>query len=138
MPLEILHVAFVLLRRLLAGESAEIAPPAGARIFLARVEPVLAGLEFADHWTLPSSGLIHEAASRFLTSRTEGRYHSGAVGNKAARGNNRNAARHNRCRSSRARCAWVAAARRCLPRYRSNPYRAAPSACRRPQRSAEH
>src|SRR5664280_2057795 len=49
MPLEILDVALVLLRGLLAGKGAEITAPAGARIFLARIEPVLAAAELADH-----------------------------------------------------------------------------------------
>src|SRR5262249_18326175 len=30
------------------GESAEVAPPAGLGVLLARVEPILAGLELAD------------------------------------------------------------------------------------------
>jgi DNA-binding response OmpR family regulator len=49
MPLEILHRALVLLRRRASGERAEIPPPAGLRILLARVEPVLAGSKLADH-----------------------------------------------------------------------------------------
>src|ERR1700683_4145199 len=49
MPLEVLHRPLVLLRRRARGESAEIAPPAGLRILLARVEPVFAGRELADH-----------------------------------------------------------------------------------------
>jgi hypothetical protein len=43
MPLEILHRALVLLRRRARAESAEIAPPAGLRVLLARIEPVSAG-----------------------------------------------------------------------------------------------
>jgi hypothetical protein len=49
MPLEKLHGALVLLRRRAAGEGAEIAPPAGLRIDFARIEPVFAGGELADH-----------------------------------------------------------------------------------------
>jgi hypothetical protein len=49
MPLEILHRALVLLRRRARCKSAEIAPPAGLRILLARVEPVFAGSKLADH-----------------------------------------------------------------------------------------
>ena len=49
MPLEILHGALVLLGGSARGESAEIAPPAGLRILLARVQPVLSGRELADH-----------------------------------------------------------------------------------------
>src|SRR5262249_27732794 len=47
--LEELHRALVLLGRLTARERAEIAPLAGARILLARIEPVLTGFELADH-----------------------------------------------------------------------------------------
>lgn len=32
-----------------AGESAEIAPLAGLRVLLARVQPVFAGFQFSDH-----------------------------------------------------------------------------------------
>jgi hypothetical protein len=53
MPFEILHGALVLLRRRAAGEGAEIAPPAGLRIFLARIEPIFARGELADHWRAP-------------------------------------------------------------------------------------
>ena len=49
MPLEELHGALVLRRRRAAGEGAEIAPPAGLRIYFAGIEPVFAGGEFADH-----------------------------------------------------------------------------------------
>ena len=49
MPFEILNVALVLERSLLAGEGAEITPLAGLRIFLARVEPVFSRAKFADH-----------------------------------------------------------------------------------------
>lgn len=49
MPLEVLHRALVPLRRRARGESAEVAPAAGLRILLARVEPVLAGSQLADH-----------------------------------------------------------------------------------------
>jgi len=49
MPLEKLHGALVLLRRGTAPKGAEITPPAGLRIYLARIEPVFAGGELADH-----------------------------------------------------------------------------------------
>src|ERR1700730_1816884 len=49
MPLEILHRALVLLRGGAAGAGADIAAPAGARILLARIEPVFAGRQFANH-----------------------------------------------------------------------------------------
>jgi hypothetical protein len=49
MSLEILDVAFVLLRGPFSPKGAEI--PAFARfwVFLARIEPILAACEFADH-----------------------------------------------------------------------------------------
>jgi hypothetical protein len=49
MPLEILHRTLVARGRGAAGEGAEIAPPPGLRILLARIEPVLAGWKLADH-----------------------------------------------------------------------------------------
>ena len=49
MPLEILHVALVLLGGRARLEGAEIAALAGLRIGLAGIEPVFAGLQFADH-----------------------------------------------------------------------------------------
>src|SRR6185503_17888399 len=47
--LEILNIAFVLFRRRATLESSEIAPLAGLGIFLAGIEPVFAGRQFADH-----------------------------------------------------------------------------------------
>src|SRR6266516_3786129 len=55
MPLEILHVAFVLFGRRARFEGAEIAALAGLRIHLSGIEPVLARLQFADHDTPPPS-----------------------------------------------------------------------------------
>src|SRR6185437_1732098 len=51
-PLEILHFALVLLGRRARLERSEIAALAGVRIGLARIEPVLASFEFADHRSL--------------------------------------------------------------------------------------
>jgi hypothetical protein len=48
MPLEVLNFTFVLFRRHSRLERAEVLPSA-LRILLARIETVLAGLEFADH-----------------------------------------------------------------------------------------
>src|SRR6185437_7958303 len=48
-PLEILHVALVLLGRGARLEGTEIAALAGLRIDLAGIKPVLARLQFADH-----------------------------------------------------------------------------------------
>jgi hypothetical protein len=49
MPLEILHGALVLLGAGPRRKSAEIAPPAGPRILLTRIETGFAGGKFADH-----------------------------------------------------------------------------------------
>ena len=53
MLLEKLHGALVFLRRRARIERAEITPPAGLWIYLARIEPVFARCELADHgWVL--------------------------------------------------------------------------------------
>src|SRR5205823_4587988 len=49
MVFEVLHGPLVLLGLGAGGESTEVAAFAGARIELARVEPVLARFQFADH-----------------------------------------------------------------------------------------
>jgi hypothetical protein len=49
MPFEILNRAFVFLRRSLAVERAEIFSFARSRIFLAGIQPILAGFQFPDH-----------------------------------------------------------------------------------------
>jgi hypothetical protein len=48
-PLEVLNLAFVLLGGAFALEGAEVAALAGLRVLLARIEPVFAGFELADH-----------------------------------------------------------------------------------------
>src|ERR1043165_5992230 len=48
-PLEVLHGPLVLLRRLARLERAEMAALAGLRILFARVEPVFARFQLADH-----------------------------------------------------------------------------------------
>src|SRR6478752_174002 len=50
--LEVLHVTLVLLRRGARLEGAKVAALAGLGIGLARVEPVFAGCELADHGSL--------------------------------------------------------------------------------------
>jgi hypothetical protein len=65
-PLEILHFALVFLRGAFGRKGAEIAPFAGARIFLARIQPIFAGGEFADHEELPRSELNRFARGAFL------------------------------------------------------------------------
>jgi hypothetical protein len=47
--LEILDLAFVLLSRRPAVEGAQVAAFAGLWVLLARIKPVLAGRQFADH-----------------------------------------------------------------------------------------
>ena len=49
MLLEVLHLTLVLLSLFHRGEGAEIAALTGRRIFLARIEAVFSGFEFADH-----------------------------------------------------------------------------------------
>jgi hypothetical protein len=49
MPLEILNRAFVLLRRSLAAECAEIFSFARSPIFVACIQPILAGFQFPNH-----------------------------------------------------------------------------------------
>jgi len=49
MMLEILNRAFVFLRCTLAVERAEIFSFARSRIFLAGIQPILAGFQFSDH-----------------------------------------------------------------------------------------
>ena len=49
MVLEILNRAFVFLRCTLAVERAEIFSFARSRIFLAGIQPILAGFQFSDH-----------------------------------------------------------------------------------------
>src|SRR5687768_12291325 len=55
-PLEELDGALVLLRRRACVERAEVPPPAGFRVLLARVQAVLAGLELSDHSYPPLAG----------------------------------------------------------------------------------
>ena len=49
MTLEILNRAFVFLRGGLAVKCAEIFPLARSRIFLAGIQPILAGFQFPNH-----------------------------------------------------------------------------------------
>jgi hypothetical protein len=53
MVLEILHRAFVLLGRSLAAKYAEIFSFSRSRIFFARVQPILPGLQFPNHKRFP-------------------------------------------------------------------------------------
>ena len=57
MPLEILNRALVFLRCRLAVERAEISSFPRTRIFLARIQPILAGFQFPDH--NDSVGALH-------------------------------------------------------------------------------
>ena len=49
MPFEILNRAFVFFRRSLAVERAEIFSFARSRIYLAGIQPILAGFQFSNH-----------------------------------------------------------------------------------------
>jgi hypothetical protein len=49
MPLKVLNGSFVFLCLCLRRERAEISSLPGFRIFLARIQPIFAGLEFSDH-----------------------------------------------------------------------------------------
>ena len=55
MPFEVLNCAFVFLRRSLAAEGAEIFPFARSRIFLAGIQPILAGFQFPNHNDSPGA-----------------------------------------------------------------------------------
>jgi len=80
MPLEVLDVAFVLLGGLAGVEDAEVAPPAGLRIDLARIKPVLAALEFSDHGSLLAAPIRREAKRSFTNRTGRSRRNSGAPG----------------------------------------------------------
>lgn len=49
MVLKILHRTLVCLRGLSGSKRAEVPPTAGLGIFLARIQSVLAGLQFSNH-----------------------------------------------------------------------------------------
>src|ERR1700694_4923126 len=70
MLLEILNLAFMLLRGLARRERSQVARPAGRRIPLARVQPVLSVLEFANH----RATLLHPgvAPTRMLRAGCDG------------------------------------------------------------------
>jgi hypothetical protein len=56
MPFEILHRALMLLRLFSGSERSQITPPARLRILLARIQPILARLQFPDHVILDAPG----------------------------------------------------------------------------------
>jgi hypothetical protein len=74
--LEILDVTLMLLRRGAALESAEIAPPPGLGILLARIKPVFAGCQFADH----ASSVRSKGRLRFLPWRASPACNAWAAG----------------------------------------------------------
>ena len=55
MPLEILNRALVFLRCSLAVEGAEIFSFVRSRIFLAGIQPILAGFQFPNHNDFPGA-----------------------------------------------------------------------------------
>ncbi|WP_292242443.1 hypothetical protein, partial [Mesorhizobium sp.] len=65
-PLEILHLAFVLLRSLAAVKCPEIAALAGLFVLLARIEPVFSVFDFSDRLSLPEPLLPFEVARGLL------------------------------------------------------------------------
>ena len=69
MPLEILNFLLVLLGSFFRPESAEIAPFASAWVLLARIEPIFAGGELADHAAIIAGGL-----AGFLTDAVEKKF----------------------------------------------------------------
>ena len=62
MPFEILHRTLMALRRGAAIEGAEITSPPGLRVYFARIEPVFAGRQLADHGDFSlSEGILAES-----------------------------------------------------------------------------
>src|SRR6185312_6526470 len=75
--------ALVLLRRFARAEGAEIAPPPGARIFLARIKPVLPRLQLSDHRGVSLARLIpaeREEAARPAVLLRQIRPHAVVIG----------------------------------------------------------
>jgi hypothetical protein len=68
MALEILNRAFVFLRSSLCIERSEISSFPGLRIFLSRVQPILAGFQFPDH---VDSSALRMYANLALVTATE-------------------------------------------------------------------
>src|SRR6476660_2837761 len=60
---EKLHGSLVSLGSGPARERPEIAPPAGLRILLPRIEPILAGRESADHYPIWATSFTHRQQS---------------------------------------------------------------------------
>ncbi len=71
MPFEILNRAFVFLRRSLAVERAEIFSFARSRIFLAGIQPILAGFQFPNH--SDSLGMLVMATQILRRMRSDSR-----------------------------------------------------------------
>jgi hypothetical protein len=65
-PLEVLNGTFVFLRHGLCIERAEISSFARLRIFLAGIQPVLAGFQFSDHDSIEYSQIKIDSV-RFWT-----------------------------------------------------------------------
>jgi hypothetical protein len=69
--LEVLHRALMLLGRRARLECAEVAPAPGLRVGFARIKPVSAGFELADHRRLHSSGSAEYRAVERATSKSQ-------------------------------------------------------------------
>jgi hypothetical protein len=63
MTLEVLHRPLMLLGSGASAKGAEIAAPAGARAFPARIESVFARDKFANHGITPRSRMTSESAA---------------------------------------------------------------------------
>jgi hypothetical protein len=72
-PLEVLNLTFVFCRSGTGFESAEISAPLRFRVDFARVQPIFAARELADHGFVPPFGAISEY---FISSRVPNVDHS--------------------------------------------------------------
>ncbi len=74
-PLEVLNLALVFLRGLAGLERAQVLSLARLRVFLARIEPVVARFESSDHGSIQLLiaglfiGKAHASAQRLRTAR---------------------------------------------------------------------
>src|SRR5687768_6267169 len=72
--LEVLHRALVLLRRRAACERPQVAALAGPRVFLTRIQPILAARQLADHgWAAARYGFRWPAVTSSLCAANAAR-----------------------------------------------------------------